>query len=147
MFSPKARRSARERVVQFLFGLDFTRYEWESAIEDFWALNPSRPGVKDYAGKLIRGVFDNLESLDREIADALENWSPERVGAIERNILRVALFEMRHCEEVPTAVAINEAIEVSKKFGADDAPRFVNGILDRLRAATPEENPTSTSGE
>jgi N utilization substance protein B len=136
------RRRARERAVQFLFGLEFTKYAWDTAIEDFWAINPVRLGVKEYAEKLIEGVIANQDELDKRIDEAIEHWSPERVGRIERNVLRVAAFELLHCPDVPRGVAISEAIEVAKRFGSDEAPRFINGVLDRLgneRAASPEE--------
>ena len=126
------RRSARERAVQFLFGLEFTKAPWNTAIDIFWEVHPARPSVKRYARELIQGVSDNMSELDSAISGALEHWSMDRVGRIELNVLRVALFEMRYTEDVPRKVAINEAIEISKKFGADEAPRFVNGVLDRL---------------
>ena len=129
--SPKMRRRARECAVQFLFGLDFTGYDWRAALDGFWESNPSRPGVKRYAKRLIRGVIEHSDELDEAIAQALEHWSPDRVARVEHNVLRVAVFEMLHCEDVPDSVAINEAIEVAKRFGADDAARFVNGVLDR----------------
>jgi N utilization substance protein B len=130
--NPQIRRRARERALQFLFGLDFTQYEWHDAIEEFWTTNPTRTSVKDYAMRLIQGVLDHLGELDNGIIAALENWNWERVGRIERNILRVALYEMRYGADVPEKVAINEAIEVAKQFGSPEAPRFVNGVLDRL---------------
>ena len=131
--NPRLRRRARECAVQFLFGLDMTEYVSSDALEGFWEMNPTRPGAKDYADALIQGVADHLAELDEAIAGALENWTPDRVGGVERNVLRVALFEMRHMDDVPDAVAINEAVEIAKRFGADDAPRFVNGVLDRLK--------------
>lgn len=130
--NPQMRRRARERAVQFLFGLDFTRYDWQTAIEDFWAANPVRPTVKHYAEMLIEGVMTHREEIDRAIAEAVEHWTPERVGRIERNVLRIAVFEMRHRPDVPRTVAISEAIEVAKRYGAEDAPRFINGVLDRI---------------
>jgi len=132
---PLLRRRARERALQFLFGLEFTHYPWDEVIDRFWVTRPSKPSVKQYAIQLIRGVQDNLPALDEEIAAALQNWSADRVGRVERAILRIALYEMRHEHNVPVAVAINEAIELAKAFGTDDTPRFVNGVLDRLRRA------------
>ncbi len=132
MINPRARRGARERAVQFLFGLEFTQYAWEDAIEDFWTVCSSRPSVRSYAEVLIRGVCAHQQELDQRIAEALDKWSPDRVGCLERAVVRVALFEMLHVPDVPPAVAMNEAIEITKRFGADDAPRFVNGVLDRL---------------
>jgi len=119
--------------LQFLFGLEFTNYAWEEALHAFWAMAPSRAGVRQYAQTVIRGACENREALDRDIDSALQNWAPERVGRLERNILRIALYEMRSVADVPAAVAINEAIELAKSFGGDDAPRFINGVLDRLR--------------
>jgi len=134
---PRVRRRARERAMQFLFGLDFTQYEWRSNIEGFWSAHPSRPGVRRYAEGLVRGVVENCGVLDEAIAGALENWAPERVGRVERNVLRVALYEMGFVADVPRNVAMNEAIEIARSYGGDDAPRFVNGVLDRLKEFQP----------
>ncbi|MBI4559477.1 MAG: transcription antitermination factor NusB [Candidatus Hydrogenedentes bacterium] len=130
--SPRKRRQARECAVQFLFGLEFTKREWQSAVLPFWAGNPVRAPVKEYAEHLIGGVLTHREALDDTIARVVTKWAPDRVGRIERNILRVALFEMRFADDVPPKVAINEAVEIAKKFGDDEVPRFVNGVLDRL---------------
>lgn len=138
MPDPQVRRRSRERALQFLFGLEFTSYTWDAVLDDFWDTRPSRPSVREYAIQLIRGVQENLPQLDEEIAAALQNWSADRVGRVERAILRIALYEMRHQPDVPAPVAINEAIELAKTFGTDDAPRFVNGVLDRLRRAPDE---------
>jgi len=127
------RRRARERALQFLFGLDFTRYAWDQEIDAYWAASPARPSVKQYADVLIQGVSEHTEDLDTRIRGALDKWSPERVGRVEWVVLRIALFEMMYQPDVPASVAIDEAIEVAKRFGAEDAPRFINGVLDRLR--------------
>jgi len=130
---PRTRRLARERAVQFLYGLHLTRYDWANALDDFWAINPARPAAKSYAEQLIRGVSEHANALDEQIHAALDRWSPERVGPVERAVLRVAVYEMLHVADVPPPVAINEAIEVSKRYGSEEAPRFVNGVLDRLQ--------------
>ena len=131
--SPKVRRSARERAMQFLFGLEFTAYNWQDAVDKFWETNPSRPPVREYGDALIRGVMERRAELDADIDSALARWNPERVGRIERNVLRVALYEMRHGDNVPPKVAINEAMEVVKQYGADDCASFINAVLDRLK--------------
>ena len=136
MVNPKVRRRGRERALQFLFSLDFTKYEAEDKLEEFWGINPARPGAQQYAEKLIFGVCNHRDELDGEIAGALDKWTPDRIGHIERTMLRIALYEMRHFSDVPEAVAINEALEVIKIFGADNSTKFVNGVLDRLRRKT-----------
>jgi N utilization substance protein B len=131
--SAKSRRLARERALQCLYGIDFTGYGWREALEQFWDENNVRPTVRQYAERLIQGVCDARDELDTQIVEALDHWTPDRVGRIEWGILRIALFEMRYMQDVPNAVAINEAIEVAKRFAGDEAPRFINGVLDRLR--------------
>lgn len=133
-FSPKVRRLAREKAIQFLFGLEFVDDESDSPNRGaFFEAFPARQTVRDYAEKLIDGVLEHRDELDTHIDGALKNWSASRVGKVERNVLRVALFEMALCVDVPEKVAINEAIELSKEFGGDESPRFVNGVLDRLQ--------------
>ncbi len=128
-----ARRDARERAVQFLYGLEFSNNDWQSALPSFWDSVPSRPPVVRYAERLIAGIQNHREAIDTAIAGAVENWSPERIARIERNILRVAIYEMQFREDVPPAIAIDEAVEIAKRFGTDEAPGFVNGVLDRVK--------------
>ena len=92
--------------------------------------------MREYAKKLIKGVLEHAEELDGYINSALTNWAPERVGKIERNILRVALYEIAYTDDVPFKVAINEAIEIAKGYGTDDSPGFINAVLDKLRSTT-----------
>lgn len=132
MSTGAVRHRARERALQFLFGLDFTKYDWESVIQDFWSANPSKPGAKLYAARLIRGVMQNRDAIDARIDASLEHWSPERVGKVERNVLRIAAYELMFEDETPPKVVVNEAVELAKAFGNENAPRFVNGVLDRI---------------
>lgn len=131
--NPNTRRRARERAVQFLFSIDFTKYDWREELDPFWEMNPSKAGVKIYAEKLIAGVCDCLDELDAAIEPALDNWTLDRIGAVERAAIRMALYEMRRCTDVPDSVAINEALEVVKVYGTEESPRFINGVLERLR--------------
>lgn len=133
MANPKVKRLARERALQCLFGLEFTQYDWAAVLDAFWEENNARPTVRHYADRLIQGVSESRDLLDEEIIASVENWSPDRVGRIELTIIRIALFEMKHMPDVPNSVAINEAIEVTKRFGSEEATRFVNGVLDKLR--------------
>lgn len=139
MAGPHTRSQARERAVQFLYGLELTGYDWQESLESFWEAFPAKAGIQAYAETLICGVAERIALLDEQIDGALENWSPDRVGNTERNILRVALYELAY-GGVPSKVAINEAIEVAKALGPDESPRFVNGVLDRLKDADGRES-------
>lgn len=141
-FSPKIRRRARERALQFLFGLEFTKDDWHEVLDDFWTAFETKEAARDYAHVLLDGVHTHRAELDAAIDGALKNWAPERVGRVERNVLRIAVFEMHHCDDVPANVAINEAIEIGRSFGSEEAPGFINGVLDRLKEA---ERPKSAS--
>jgi N utilization substance protein B len=127
------RREGREAALQFLFSHDLNTRLDDRDAEAFWVLRRTSPSVRAFAEELIAGVRSHLETLDTLIAPALDNFDIERVSAVERNILRIALFEMTHLQEIPAAVTINEAIEIAKRFGGNESGRFVNGVLDRIR--------------
>jgi len=131
----RARRLARERALQFLYGIAFTEDAWEPALDAFWDSFPARDAVRAYAESLVEGIHTHVDAIDEAITGAIEHWTPGRVGQVEWAILRVAVYEMRYPADVPAGVAINEAIELAKKYGADDAPRFINGVLDRIKKA------------
>lgn len=131
--NPQVRRRGRGRALEFLYGLSFTRADWRSALDDFWATFLTKDAARAYAEMLIEGVSEHREDLDAAIDGALRGWSPERVGRIERAILRIALFEIWFRPDVPARVAINEAIELAKAYGSDESPGFVNAVLDRLK--------------
>ena len=137
--APTTRRRARERALQILFGLEFTAYELDAVLPEYWEANPAKPGVRRYAERLVRGVVEQQAAIDAHLAQAQQRWSLARIGRVELAVLRVALYEMRYLEDVPPRVAINEALEVVKRYGADDAPRFVNGVLDRCREQFEQE--------
>jgi len=138
--SPQARQKARARALEYLFGLEFTQDEWRGGFAAYWETFDSKEAVRIYAELLVQGVFELRAQLDAGIDGALTNWTPERVGRIERNILRLALYEMTSVADVPPKVAINEAIELAKGYGSDDSPAFVNAVLDRLKDAKLRES-------
>lgn len=90
--------------------------------------------LHEYAAVLLEGVAVRLDEIDAWIADTAENWSLERMPLVDRNIIRLAAYEIAYCDDVPTAVAINEAVEIAKAFGGDESPKFVNGVLGRIAA-------------
>ncbi len=132
------RRQARELTVQFLFQSDFVKHDrLESALLAFWTITESyeaiKPAVKSFALGLIKGVVENMPQLDKKISELADNWDFDRLALVDRNVLRLALYEMLFRPEIPPVVSINEAIEVAKKFGSEDSGKFVNGILDRAK--------------
>jgi len=131
------RREGRETAVQLLFSREFASGDGEHDVEGFFKLHTARRDVRAHAEQLYRGVVERLAELDARIVPVLENFSMERLDGVDRNILRVALYEMHHCLEVPPVVAISEAIEIAKRYGGDQSARFVNGVLDKLKAGVP----------
>lgn len=127
------RREGRETAVQLLFSRDFCGDGSLPDIEGFFALHTAGKEVREHAEALFRGVVGVIGEIDERIAGVLENFSMQRLGVVDRNILRVAVYEMFHGTDVPPVVAINEAIEIAKRLGGPDSGRFVNGVLDRLK--------------
>lgn len=125
-----SRRQAREIALQSLFQLDFNASSNEEAINHALEHTKISSGDCDYVNLLVNGTRENLEAIDKMIADKSKDWKVERMSGIDRNIVRLAIFEMNFSSDklVPN-IAINEAVELAKKFGTDDSARFVNGIL------------------
>lgn len=147
------RRNTRELVIKALFAyeiekgdpfrqLDYIAGDWEMAGFDEGKLETFLAGIEDeYARRLTSGILENKEELDKIIGDFAVDWEIGRLGGAERNILRMGLYEMLYDEKLPPAIAINEAVDLIKKYGSQEAAKFVNGILgkkaEELKAATP----------
>ena len=127
------RRHAREWAVQFLFQRDFNAGELDRALADFWGEKQADPKLRRFAEELIHGVLDHLADLDAKIGSYAEHWDMKRMNAVDRNVIRLALYEMLYRPDIPPVVSINEAVEIAKSFSAPESGRFVNGILDRAR--------------
>ena len=127
------RRDGREAAVQYLYHYDLNSGENSGTPDDFWELRPAKPNVREFAMQLLAGVHEHAAEIDKRIARYAENYQISRMLAVDRNILRLAIYEMNFASDVPPVVAINEAIEIAKKFGADESSRFINGILDRAK--------------
>jgi N utilization substance protein B len=93
---------------------------------------PQEDETREFADRLVRGVWSHLVEIDARIVRASKNWRLERMARVDRNLLRLGTYELAFCDDIPAKVAINEAIEVAKRFGAHESPSFVNGILDRV---------------
>ena len=128
------RRRSRELAMQVLFQGEFEKdLNVEQGLALYRESFDSEPEIWDFAKNLIRGVIQNREQIDQKIQAHSSHWKLDRMSIVDRNILRIATFEMMFLQdEVPRNVVINEAIEVAKKFGATDSSGFVNGILDQL---------------
>lgn len=127
------RHDARRWAVQLLFQQDFQAAPLDEALAYFWEQNEAPADAKAFAEELVRGVLEHGRSLDRSLQTYAENWDLHRMSGVDRNILRLALYEMVHRKDIPPVVSINEAVEIAKEFGGPEAGGFVNGILDRAR--------------
>jgi N utilization substance protein B len=152
------RRLARERAVQFLFQHDLNPPEdVTAALDQFWEgqrvdalpetegptwgqpIEVPPPSVEDvalreFADGLIRGTLEHRAEMDETIKRHCRNWGLSRLAAVDRNVLRLAIYEMLHREDIPPVVSINEAVDIAKKFSTEDSGKFVNGILDKVRS-------------
>jgi len=127
------RRKAREYALQILFRLDFTEKVIDSKdLEEFWSDKKAPDDVKKFAEELVRGTLNKLYDIDTMIEKVTENWILQRMAAVDRNILRFAAYELFYRKDIPTAVTINEAIEIAKKFSSIESAPFINGVLDKL---------------
>jgi N utilization substance protein B len=127
------RRRAREAAIQYHFWRDLQHGQGPERIDDFWEFCPATPRVREFAQPLIEGMVSHLPEIDERIRKYCENYNLNRISAVDRNVLRLAIYEMLYRDDIPPVVSINEAIELAKTFGGTDSGRFVNGILDRVK--------------
>lgn len=129
------RRQAREWAVQFLFQTEFNPEHLEQALTDFWNDEEKKPADRDrsYVEEVVRGVIEKRRELDRTISKYTDNWDVDRLGVLDRTVLRVATYEMLFRGDIPPIVSINEAVEIAKAYSGRDSGRFVNGVLDRIQ--------------
>lgn len=141
-----SRRKAREKALQFLFQHDLNLpSNFDEALNCFWDLQNQNPFSNHsnltqnkslprlFADPLIVGVVKNRERLDALIRRHARNWEIGRMAVVDRNVLRLAIYEMLHRDDIPPVVSINEAVDISKRFSTEESGRFVNGILDRIK--------------
>ena len=127
------RREARELALQLLYQLDVQgEGNPQPHLDDFWLRHPVDPEAREFAESLVRGTKTHEAGVDELIARSAEDWALDRMAVVDRNILRQGIFELRWTSGVPPKVAINEALEVAKKFSTHESSRFINGILDRI---------------
>jgi N utilization substance protein B len=129
-----ARRRARELAVQFLYSLEVNPGELEERLADFWAMVNVPEKVNEFASSLVRGATEQKERIDSIISDQAINWDIQRITLVDKNVLRLAVYELLFREDIPPVVSINEAVDIAKKFGTPESGKFVNGILDNVKA-------------
>jgi len=126
------RHRARELAVQVLFHLEFNPGDPGESFDLLCRCFSPPKEVRAFSRELVLGVWENKEDLDRLISRASKNWRIERMSRVDRNILRVAVFEVVYAGDIPPKVSIDEAVELGKKYGAEDSGAFVNGVLDSI---------------
>ena len=127
-----ARRKARELALQMLFQHDMSGNQPDMILSTFEELQKSKPNTREFATKIFRGTVDNLTKIDDMIQAQADNWRLSRMAVVDRNIIRMSVYEFLHETDTPKLVIIDEAIEIAKKFGTQKSSQFINGILDGI---------------
>lgn len=126
------RRKAREVALQVLYELDVLNIDAKEAITLFWNNFPATEDSRKFSTFLIEGAWDNREQIDSIISSCSENWSMARMSRVDRNILRMAVYELLYCANIPPKVTLNEAIDLGKMYGSENSGSFINGILNAV---------------
>jgi len=132
----RKRTLAREFALQVLYQMDITGDTPERALDNFWANKEGEEieaALKEFSSELVKGVAGNLEEIDKKIVQFAANWQLKRMAIVDRNIMRLGAFELIYREDIPPKVAINEAVELAKKFSGLESGKFVNAILDKVK--------------
>jgi N utilization substance protein B len=126
------RRKAREVTLQVLYELDVQKISIEEAIERFWTNFEAPQEARKFSSSLIEGTWNNREQIDSLISGSSENWTMARMSRVDKSILRMAVYELLFCQDIPPKVTLNEAIDLGKVYGSENSGAFINGILDAL---------------
>ena len=133
------RREGRELALQALYSLELNPTNSKVMLQQFWENFQDSAAIREFAGELVEGVVANREVIQKRIKAQSKNWSLSRMAKVDLNILRIGVYELLFRSDIPKNVTINEAIEVAKKFGTEDSPAFINGILDEIAASLPDK--------
>jgi N utilization substance protein B len=137
-----ARRKARECALQMLFQYDLARQPVDELVQTYWGeLAEAADEVRDFANDLVTGVISHLDEIDERIRLRTEHWRIPRMAVVDRNLLRLAVYEFVYQPHTPKTVAINEALEIARRFSTHEATQFVNGILDAIKRDMEEKAP------
>ena len=133
----RKRSQGREMALQLLYQIDVAHDSFEEAARAFWAMDANREVTEEsrlFAEELVKGVLANMKKIDQVVAGFATNWELDRMAVVDRNILRLSSYELLMREDIPPKVSINEAVELAKKYSGDQASKFVNGILDKIKS-------------
>ncbi|GAM10032.1 hypothetical protein OR1_02318 [Geobacter sp. OR-1] len=134
-----ARREGRELALQALYALDLNPVGLRIGLALFWEGQRAPQAIREFTEELVTGVAEHRSEIDTLIEQKSKNWSLARMSKVDLNILRLAAFELLYRRDIPRNVTINEGIEIAKKFGTEESPAFINGILDEIAAGVPEK--------
>lgn len=126
------RRLARECALQMLYQIEIAGTRFEVARDHYWKEQPQETAIMNFANQLAEGVLGQQALIDTLIEQYSMNWKLTRMVAVDKNILRLAVYELKNCSDIPLKVTLNEAIEIAKKFGTEDSSAFINGVLDKI---------------
>ncbi|MFH0840260.1 MAG: transcription antitermination factor NusB [Candidatus Omnitrophota bacterium] len=129
----RKRTKAREYALKVLYQIEMTKDGYADALKSFWERESEKEdSIGEFAGQLVKGVVENMKEIDATITKYATNWQIDRMAVVDRNILRIAAFEILHLDDIPPKVSINEAVDIAKKYGDKDSGKFVNGVLDKI---------------
>ena len=140
------RRRAREIALQVLYQLELCQGDGKESLDLYWENFKPTVKAREFCQRLIEGVSQHRDEIDHLIEENSENWTLRRMAMVDRNILRMATLELLHCPDIPFKATLNEAIELGKKFGADDSGAFINGILDKIHSTLASSPGDSKAG-
>lgn len=144
----RKRTKARECALKVLYQIDITKDDYNNCLQDFWRNEKDVDNsIIEFANQLVRGTTENLQKIDKVIRDYATNWNIERMAVVDRNVLRLATYELLYLEDIPPKVSINEAVDIAKKYGDRDSGKFVNGVLDRISKEEPAYKKESIDGK
>jgi N utilization substance protein B len=132
----RKRTKAREYVLQMLYQVDITQGAWQEILKSFWENSDREENsaeLKDFSAELLGGVVKHMQEIDKKLSKYATNWQLERMAFVDRNIMRLGCFELLFRQDIPPKVAINEAVELAKKYSGLESGKFVNAILDQIK--------------
>ena len=129
----RRRTLAREHALKILYQFDITKRPMDAVVQSYWQAEETKDQeIIAYANLLVQGINSHVQDIDQKISDYATNWQIKRMAIIDRNVMRIGLYELKYTTDIPPKVAINEAVELAKKYGDLESSKFVNGILDKI---------------